>query len=39
MTTILTVIVACTLENYVRSNCVPPELLKMEIEYCYYGNI
>lgn len=38
MTATVTLIVACTLQNYIVSNCVPPELLKMPVEMCYYND-
>lgn len=34
MTTTVTVIVLCTLANYIESNCVPPELWEMPVEQC-----
>jgi hypothetical protein len=28
--------VACTIHNYLWSNCIPEELLYMAVEVCYY---
>lgn len=36
MTTVVSVIIACSLENYVASGCIPTELLSMPVEMCYY---
>lgn len=30
----VTVIVVCTMQNYIRSGCVPPELWTMPVETC-----
>jgi len=34
MTATVTLVVLCTLHNYMISNCVPPELLPMEVMMC-----
>jgi len=34
MTTTVTVIIACSLANYIHSGCVPDELWGMEVEEC-----
>jgi hypothetical protein len=36
MSIAVSVIVACTLQNYIKSNCVPEELLKMPVAMCIY---
>jgi hypothetical protein len=36
MITTLTVIVLCTMQNYIQSNCIPDELLNSKVEICEY---
>ena len=36
MTTVVSVIIACTVHNHIRSGCIPKELLQQKVEMCYY---
>lgn len=34
ITTTVTVVIACTMHNYIESKCVPPEMWDMPVEVC-----
>ena len=34
LTTTVTVIIVCTINNFIQSNCVPPEMWQMPVDIC-----